>query len=466
MKYASACLLSSLLVFPALAQTGPFEDGELVVFTTKPGVGSFIVYRIDPATGQGATFFEPKYPGGWSGMCTFDSYRGTFLANVSMPPDGTFQYRVWSFASNGAATAIPNMNGSFRALCPTGDGRVFFMTHSGSVSTGPVEYLDANDVRHTLLDASGSAPFVFPLEHMLYHAPSNSLIGSNSGWWANNDCSATACSFFRIPLSPDGTQVGGAITCNSYASNNQELMAMDYLPGGKILATLADGSFSSYSKMITVDPVSLAISPWANPNVWDCNGAAWSSRIGKAITLDDSTNNLRTVTAGLTGAAPILGTSVNVGDGSSGYSPFEYLWEIDLNGPGCLGYADAYGAGLAGTSAVVPQLGIGGCPELNKPITIVASQVVGAAPGVLGIAAAPASIPLFGGTLLVDPSALMQPIFAAGTPGLGGAGQFTLPFTATDPSLVGASIYLQAGFLDVGAPQGVSLTNGLGISFG
>jgi hypothetical protein len=399
-------------------------------------------------------------------MCAYDSFRGTFLANVSMAPAGLFQYRVWSFAANGASTAIPNMNGSFRALCPAGDGRVFFMTHAGAISTGPIEYLDASDVRHTLLDAAGTAPFVFPLEHMLYHVSSNSLIGSNSGWWSNNDCAPNGCSFFRIPLSADGTKVGGAITCNTYASNNQEIMAMDYLPGGKILATLADGSFSSYKKMITVDPLSLAIADWANSNVWDCNGAVWSSRIGKAITLDDTTNNLRTVTAGLTGAAPILATSVNVGDGSSGYSPFEYLWEIDLNGPGCNGYGDAYGAGLAGKGGIVPQLSVTGCPELNQPIAIVGTQIVGGAPGVLALAAAPASIPLFGGTLLVLPGSPTLAVFAAGAAGVAGAGQFTLPFTATDPSLIGASVYLQARFLDAQAVQSVSLTNGLQVSFG
>jgi hypothetical protein len=241
---------------------------------------------------------------------------------------------------------------------------------------------------------------------------------------------------------------------------------MDFMPGGKILATLADGSFSSYKKMITVDPLSLAITEWANPSTGDCNGGLWSSRIGKAIILDDWTNNLRAVTAGLTGTAPIIATSVNVGDGSSGYSPFESLWEIDLNGPGCNGYGDQYGAGVAGKDGFVPNLTLSGCPDLNKPIAVTVTQVVGGAPGILGIAAAPASIPLLGGTLLIDPTALMLSIFAAGPAGVAGAGQFTLPFTATDSSLVGVSVYLQAGFFDVQAAQGVSLTNGLQISFG
>jgi energy-converting hydrogenase Eha subunit H len=452
------------LTLPCVAQTGAFEDGELVVLTTKPGFNSPILYRIDPATGQGATFCEPLYQGGWAGMCAYDSYRGRFLANVSMAPDNPFFYKLWAFASNGAAVSIPGFDGkSLRALAPTGDGRVYFLNHN---PLGPIQYFDANDVTHTLLNEAGTAPFDFAVEHLLYHAPSNSLIASNSGWWSTNHCATNSCSFFRIPLSADGTRVGGPIACSSYATGSQEVMSLDYLPGGNVLATLANGSFWGGAQMASFNPFTLAVAPWASPQHGDLNGGLWSSRIGKAVILDDTTNLLRTVVAGQGGTAPVLVTSVNVGDGSTGYSPSESMWEIDLNGPGCTGYADQYGAGLAGKGAIVPVLTLTGCPDLNQPIAVVATGVVGAAPGFLGIAAAPAAIPLFGGTLLVSPSAVMLPVFAAGTPGLAGAGQFTLPFTATDPALLGVSIFLQAGFADVQAVQGVALTNGLQVVFG
>lgn len=460
---ASVLLAASLASAPAWGQTGAYEDGELYVACTHTN-GAFGLNRIDPVTGQGAEFVKFNYYlGAFASACTYDSYRGRIIANASMSTDPYWFGRLWSIASNGSAVSLPGFTGSTRGLTATGDGRLYFGEWDG---TQPLRYYDANDVLHTLMDASGANPFVFSVEHMIWHAPTNSLIASNSGWWSNNDCTPGQCSFFRIPLSPDGSKVAGPITCNSYASDNQEIMTLDYLPGGKLLATLASGAPTSLWKMITLDPVTLAISPWANPWTNDINGGLWVPQIGKVVILDDGFNVLRTVSAGLDAPAPVLPTNVSVSDGTSGYAPGESLWKVDLNGPGCIGFGGIYGAGLSGTGAVIPNLTLGGCPDLNKPISIVASQIVGAAPGVLALAGAPASIPLLGGTLLVSPSATMLPVFAAGPAGVAGAGQFALPFTATDPTLVGASVYLQAGFVDAQAIQGVSLSNGLQISFG
>lgn len=461
---AAASLALTNLASVAAAQTGAFKDGELVVATTKYPSGAYGLNRVDPATGNGADFVNFNYylPA-FASAATYDSFRGRLIVNASMGTDPYWLGRLWSIASNGSSVSLPGFSGSTRGLTSTGDGRLYFMENSGAA---PLQYYDANDVLHTVMDASGAAPFVFSVEHMLWHAPTNSLIASTSGWWSSNDCTSGQCSFFRIPLSLDGSQVAGPITCNSYASDSQEIMALDYLPGGQVLATLASGAPMGVWRMIALDPVTLAISPWANPWVNDINGGVWSSKLGTAILLDDAGNALRTVGAGLDGVPPVLPTTIAVGDVFSGYAPGETMWEIDVNGPGCIGFGDIYGAGLAGTGSVLPNLTLGGCPDLNEPITVVASQVVGAAPGLLAIASAPASIPLLGGTLLVSPSAAMLPVFAAGAAGVAGAGQFTLPFTATDPALLGASVYLQAGFLDANAVQGVSLTNGLQISFG
>ena len=37
-------------------------------------------------------------------------------------------------------------------------------------------WIDKHGASHTLLDATGTAPLDFQVEHMLYHQPSNSLI--------------------------------------------------------------------------------------------------------------------------------------------------------------------------------------------------------------------------------------------------------------------------------------------------
>lgn len=459
----ASVLFTATLAASAGAQIGAYKDGELFVACTHTD-GKFGLNRIDPVSGNGAEFVSFNYNlPAFASACTYDSYRGRIIVNASMSTDPYWLGRLWSIASNGSVVSLPGFSGATRGLTSTGDGRLYFGEWDG---TQPLRYYDANDVLHTLMDASGANPFVFSVEHLLWHAPTNSLIASTSGWWSNNDCMPGQCSFFRIPLSPDGSKVAGPITCNSYASDNQEIMTLDYLPGGRILATLASGAPTSDWKMITLDPVTLAIAPWANPSTWDINGGVWIPQLGKVVMRDDGVNVLRTVTAGLEALAPVLSTNVSVSDGTSGYAPGESLWKIDLNGPGCIGFGGIYGAGLHGTGAVIPNLTLGGCPDLNKPISIVASQIVGAAPGLLALAAAPASIPLLGGTLLVSPSATMLPVFAAGPAGVAGAGQFTLPFTATDAALVGASVYLQAGFVDANAVQGVSLTNGLQVSFG
>jgi hypothetical protein len=76
------------------------------------------------------------------------------------------------------------------------------------------------------------------------------------------------------------------------------------------------------------------------------------------------------------------------------------------------------------------------------------------------------AIPLVGGFLYVDPIVLFIPATASGLTGSPGAGAVGLPFLTTDPAWVGPTLDVQAGFIEAGAPFGVSLTNGLMISLG
>jgi hypothetical protein len=125
-----------------------------------------------------------------------------------------------------------------------------------------------------------------------------------------------------------------------------------------------------------------------------------------------------------------------------------------------------YGAGLSGTGGFVPSLTLGGCPDLGKTITLSLTNGLGGAPSALLIAAAPASLPLFGGTLLVDPAAVQVPMFLGGAPGVAGAGSFSIPVLLSDPSLTGVSTFLQLLSVDLQAPQYISFSNGLQIVFG
>lgn len=53
-----------------------------------------------------------------------------------------------------------------------------------------------------------------------------------------------------------------------------------------------------------------------------------------------------------------------------------------------------------------------------------------------------------------------------GTTGAPGAGTLTIPLSFPTPSYHGLSVYLQAGMLDPGAVQLLTLTNGLRITVG
>ena len=458
MKPTALALLAALAL-PAAAQTGPWTDGELIVATYHVGVPT--IFRVVPETGATAPLVQPLYYGGFSGACTFDSFRGGLVANVSLPPDSWALFRLWVVASDGTAAALPGVTGSVRALCSAGDGRLFFMVN-GSSSQGPqtVQYFDAANQLQTLKQTDGVTDFQIEVEHLLYDAASNALIGSSSAWWSLTDCGANGCSVYRIPLSADGLRVAGPVTCQSVTSQgaNEEIMSLDHLPDGRVLVVVASGLGPSLSKLLAVDPVSLAFSTWADPDQAEIDGGLWCARLGKAVLHTGS--ELRTFGAGGTGFGGLLATSMVLG-GLGGFSPAEDMYEVDLNGPGCEGFQLPYGAGLAGKSAYVPLLGVVGCPDIGSVFTISVSSAVGGAAGVLFVGLTPAATPFKGGTFLVGGVAAQIPIAVAGAPGAAGAGSLALPAVLSNPVLAGVSLYLQAGFADSFAVKGVSLTNGL-----
>jgi len=470
MKSCPFALALSLVaaLLPALparlvAQTGPWTDGELLVETTAPG-GQRAICRVVPETGATAVLVTPQFWGGWSGKLAFDSHRGGVLANISLPPDNTFLYRLWLVSSDGTAAAMPGFTGSLRALCPTGDGRIYFLRHF-SANQGPktVEYYDANDALQTLKAADGVTPFQIEVEHLLYDAASNALIGSSSPGWSATKCGTTGCSVYRIPLSGNGSQVAGAVSCASVTSlgANEEIMSLDHLPDGRVLATVASGNAPSTSKLLAVNPVSLAFTTWADPSEGEIEGGVWCARLGKAVLHSAWTDGykLRTHVAGSANEGTVLATSMPL-PGAGGYSPSDGLSEVDVNGPACDGFQVPYGVGLAGSGNVVPLLGVIGCPDIGNVFTISLNSALGGASGILFVGLAPGAFPFKGGTFLLGTIAAQIPIVAGGPAGVAGAGSVALPATLP-PAIAGISLYLQAGFADAGAAQGASLSNGL-----
>ena len=464
----SALSAALLLVVAPAAQSGPWTDGELLVRSVGPAPGSQVqtIYRVSPETGHGEALIDSFYWAGSAGSLVFDSYRNGLLCNMGLPPDSIFLYKLWLVAADGSATVIPGFTGEFlRAITPIGDGRVYYQRNLSNPNW-EIEYLDANDVIHTLMDSSGLAPLSFAVEHMLFHAPTNSLLATTSGGWSSNDCVPNESSVFRIPLSSDGSQVAGPIVCASVVTgHNNEVMSLDYLPGGDVLLTMAGGQYFD-DTLRRVNPLTLTNTLWASPDPADINGAVWSSRIGRAVLLDDKSNDLRLYSPGESGYGTILATDFPVSPNTTGFSPVETLGEVDLNGPGCIGTSLGIGPGLVGSGNFVPSLSTSGCPDVGSGFTINFESVLGGASGWMALGFASGATPLLGGTLYVDPVVSLIPITAGGTPATAGAGSLSIPVTFTAPALAGLTFYLQGLFLDPSAVQFLSMTNGLLISIG
>lgn len=115
-----------------------------------------------------------------------------------------------------------------------------------------------------------------------------------------------------------------------------------------------------------------------------------------------------------------------------------------------------YGVGLAGTGGLEPKLSGAGVPQLGGSVTINVSDGLASTGGVMVASPGQAHLPIFGGAVLVFPFAIVD-MFVLDPGGAGGV-TYTIPLM---PALVGVPFYAQAGFLDPGAVQGVSMTHGL-----
>jgi hypothetical protein len=135
-----------------------------------------------------------------------------------------------------------------------------------------------------------------------------------------------------------------------------------------------------------------------------------------------------------------------------------------------LGPSPAFGSmgpGLAGTGGLTPALVGVGTPTPGNAISLDTSNGIGGALGLLavGIELQPPA-PLLGGSLYVVPQWTFG-VSLGGTIGAAAAGASSFPLTIPDDmSLVGVTLAAQAAYVDPGAVQGVSLTNGLRITLG
>ncbi len=128
------------------------------------------------------------------------------------------------------------------------------------------------------------------------------------------------------------------------------------------------------------------------------------------------------------------------------------------------------GHAQAGTGGVKPTLSAVGDPLVGQSTTVEVKDVVGGAPVVVGFSQGTDFSTLFGAEFCLDlttPFYIFDPFVASGTPGVAGDGSVTLNFLIpNNPALFGATYYWQAGAIDAGAAQGLSITKCLHMYIG
>ncbi|QDU65894.1 hypothetical protein [Engelhardtia mirabilis] len=447
---------------PAVAQTGPFVDGELLL--RAPGsAGQSALYRINPITGHGDLVVDqlfPNYSG--AGWVTYDPYRDRLLAYTAYSPLGVFSPRLYAFDSNDALSNLGFDGQALKCLTPVGDGRIYCFDNGG------LKLIDAGDNIQPVLDQA-SQPVSLVMDQLAYDASTNSLIGALRLLPSSPCYTIQHILVYRYPLNGAGTQLSGPVSCNSYDVDATPWpIGLDPLPGGDLLLTLTGVSPFSDKVFLRVNPASLAISLWGESTLNDLDGGVWNPALQRAIVLDDQANELRTFFPGQGGTGSLLPVDLVVGDGTTGVSAANAMADIELFGSACGGFAASFGVGLAGKGGIVPELSASTCPTVGAPLKLSVTQGLGASAAVVLLSAGSAPFPLFGGTAYVLPPYFLTLSLPLNGPQItAGAGQATTSVpTPNDPSLAGLQFYAQGGVLDAAALQGVSLTNALALQLG
>jgi hypothetical protein len=474
------------LASASAAQSSGFHEGELFIYSSivqTPGYNGYAILRVDPLTGANSVFTQTvgAYPAEGKAMA-FDAFRQRLVFSAAI---GASKNQTWLADGAGnlqSLTSVAFPGGVFLDnLAPTQDGRIYCHSDAGGTPT-PLLYFDAANILRVLYDSDGATPMkidggYYAYDGMIHDAATNSLFVASTqpkpGFplWDIN--------VRKLPLSADGSRVIGPVGNSTFAvsptppqwTSGEYPRGWSHGPNGQLVLCTQCIDFPVLPRMLLVDPVTSAISVWgsngsaAQPPIpaWAYTpGGAYSSVLDKVVVVDLTNASLRAYAQGSAGGP---GSVIATTPALSGFAS-NSLHVVSVPDDNCTGQGLEYGTGLAGTGGFVPHFASSGCPDVNSPFTLAIDKAIGGGAGMLLISATPANVPLFGGTLLVGLNAFSLGIHASGSAGAAGVGAYALPLLLSDPSLTGASVYLQAGFLDAGATQSVSLTNGLQIKIG
>ncbi len=152
-------------------------------------------------------------------------------------------------------------------------------------------------------------------------------------------------------------------------------------------------------------------------------------------------------------------------DTQTGWGRINAAAALAAAGGGTLGSVVIFGAGLPGGSGQVPLMGsAGGTPQVgNAGFALTLRRAAGSVPAYLPLSLADAALPFKGGTLLVDPGALLAaPLTLTSASGVS---SMDLPLP-DDPLLEGLVFHGQWLVQDAGAVAGWALSAGAKVTVG
>ena len=315
------------LALPSAAQS--FEPGDLYLYNPAfQGLSSTsgAIVRVDPGGGSPVLFLDLATSSGTKDQLAYDPFRDRLIFFGGFAPNQTALYLADALG-NLTNLGFDGVAGpSVAAFAPRGDGNIYMRTPAAPQE---ITRLDVANVVHPLLDSTGTAPyspsgwFVSLIQHMEYHAPTNSLVlgfGSNQGTCPSG--SNQDISIRRLDLSADGTRVIGEV-CWQYDMQPGQfdgaVVGLTSLNSSDLLMTIDNNNGLALPRMARIDPAAQTAVSYAINNhsfAAATNAGSYSSVRNQAVTLETGNDVLRAFSEGANGPGTIIATGTGAAGGT------------------------------------------------------------------------------------------------------------------------------------------------------
>ncbi|MDF1800012.1 MAG: hypothetical protein P1V81_12610 [Planctomycetota bacterium] len=409
------------------------------------GSGSGAVVRIDPGTGLKTVLVDLATSSSDQDQIAYDPWRDRVIFYGGFVPNHNEVY-LSDAAGNVTSLGFAKVAGpTLGHFAPRGDGLIYF---NGWNDPGHISYFDSADVVHTLMDATGTAPYTSTfylggMRQMEYYAATNSLVvASVSGFGTCTGGIADAANLRRLDLSADGTRVLSE-SCFQFdlkaGTGGEVPVGLGTGIGGDLHMTIDDNSNDTLPRMVRVDVAALSATAFAwNGHTFAASTMAgcFSQVLAKAVILDAGNDVLRAFADGEVGGGTIIATSttsspgsgevatlIEIGPGGAHFGMTASPSSISIAAGGTQSWTMDFGAARAG----LPYLVLGSVTGWT-PATVVDGVAI------------PLVADFYTDFTLLHPNSVVLP----GSFGLldgAGRGSAALAFPAGGPAVVGLVAY-------------------------